>query len=99
MQGLPYTYRDADAEPGTTIKITINGAAGGDWFLTKQTAVWVLDKTSTSANIDASVSLDPNIAWKLFTKGITPQTALETAIISGQESLSTKVLYMISVIA
>lgn len=98
MQGLPHTYRDVDAEPGTIVKITVTGEAGGDWFLTKQTAGWVLDKAGIAANIDASVGLDPNIAWKLFTKGITSQTAFETATISGQESLSTKVLYMISVI-
>lgn len=99
MQGLPYTYRDVVAEPGTTIKIIITGEAGGDWLLAKTNASWILDKARKEAKIEASVSLEPAIAWKLFTKGITPGSALETAIISGDGNLAAKALQMISVMA
>ncbi|HTI61457.1 maleylpyruvate isomerase N-terminal domain-containing protein [Mucilaginibacter sp.] len=99
MQGLPHTYRDVVAEPGTTIKIIITGEAGGDWLLAKTNANWILDKTCKQAKIEASVSLEPAIAWKLFTKGITPGSALETTIISGDGNLAAIALQMISVMA
>jgi len=99
MQGLPHTYRNVEAEPGSIIRVTISGEAGGDWYLTKSNEKWVLGKSRQGDKITASVAIDPGIAWKLFTKGTDPGTAIQTAIMQGDKTLATQALYMISVIA
>jgi len=99
MQGLPYTYRDVAAATGTVVKITVKGDAGGDWYLARTEQNWALSEPPSDSDINASVALDPGVAWKLFTKGITPGSALEKATIHGDEHLATKALEMISVMA
>jgi len=43
--------------------------------------------------------LDQETAWRLFTKGISRDEALATAIISGERALGLKVLDTVSIIA
>ena len=76
MRGLPHTYRDTKANDGTAIQITINGEAGGDWYLIRNQENWRLDKTPIG-NPAVKVVIEPNVAWKLFTKGIEREFAIE----------------------
>ena len=98
MRGLPYTYRDVDAKEGTSIKIIVSGKAGGSWFLIKKSGKWTLDDVSETEP-DASIVLRPEVAWKLFTKGITRDVGLRESTIEGNESLAIPLFSMISVIA
>jgi hypothetical protein len=43
--------------------------------------------------------MNPDIAWKLFSKGITPEEALSQVQISGNEELAFTTLKMVSVMA
>ena len=43
--------------------------------------------------------IDQEIAWRLFTKGISKDQALAAAALSGDRALATRSLEMISVIA
>lgn len=98
MRGLPHTYRDVEAEEGTSIKIIVGGKAGGSWFLIKKSGKWTLEDVSETEP-DASIELRPEVAWKLFTKGITPDIGFQESTIEGRESLATPLFSMISVIA
>lgn len=97
MQALPYTYRNTDAAEGTTIQVTITTEAGGDWYLRRIKGTWQLIKQSST--IDASISMDPEMAWKLFIKELNPDAAREMATISGKKELTEPVLRMVSVMA
>ena len=48
---------------------------------------------------DASVTLEPDTAWKLFTKGIKPEAAKSASNISGNEQLIEPALKLIAVMA
>lgn len=98
MQGLPHTYRDVDAEIGTTLKVNIAGEAGGEWFLVKQPQKWVLNPIADTQP-RASAILKPDIAWKLFTKGIGPDIAVNESIITGDKQFAERLFFMISVMA
>jgi hypothetical protein len=98
LQGLPHTYRNVTANVSTTIQVTITTAIGGDWFLTRQNDSWQLAKQAEYTPT-ASVSIDPDTAWKLFSKGMTPAQAMEKVQISGDSTLAEKALQMISVMA
>lgn len=98
MRGLPHAYRRVIANTGAMIQIKITGEAGGDWYLLKMTEGWTLTK-STGTTPGTVVSLTPDIAWKVFTKGIDPQTALEASKISGNINLGENLFDMVAVMA
>ena len=97
MRGMPYTYRDVQVEENTVIKIIINTEIGGEWFLIRNNGAWQLT-TAALEHHDASITLEPDTAWKLFTKGIRPEAGKAASIISGNEQLTGPV-YLIAVMA
>ena len=98
MCGLPHCYRNTNARNGTTVKITVTTNSGGDWYLMKGDTGWTLSKKE-SGEVAASVMLDPDTAWKLFTKGLTPEAAAKQVKLSGDLELAGVVLTMVAVMA
>src|SRR5205085_743030 len=70
VRALPHTLRDADAPEGTCVRLSIEGDAGGDWYAVKTSNGWVLAR-EVAGTPDATVRIDQENAWRLFTKGIT----------------------------
>lgn len=98
MRALPYTYSDINAPDGTLIAVTVSSEAGGTWLLKRNNSNWSLvaaDKTQPAAH----VTIEPSIAWKLFSKGITPAEAAQQVVITGDTTLGAIALNMISVMA
>jgi len=98
VRALPHTFRDVQANTGTLIQLIISGEAGGEWYLLREKQQWILGKDAT-ANSDASVSIDQETAWRLFTKGISEDEALHKTTVKGNQSLGVKVLETVSIIA
>lgn len=98
MCGLPHTYRNTTAPADTIIKVTITTNAGGDWFLISNGNGWELNKEA-SETPSATVILDPDTAWKLFTKGLTPDAAAKQVKLNGDIELARVVLTMVAVMA
>jgi len=98
MYGLPHTFRNVVADNGTTIKITVTTEIGGNWYLVQDNNSWQLKKRPTN-NIDADFTIDPDYAWKLFSKGITAEEANKKVIISGNEELAKTVFQLVSVLS
>jgi hypothetical protein len=96
MLALPYTYRDVDVKDGTTVKVSVTTDAGGDWYIARHSNKWIFTE---NVEEHASVSMDPDTAWKLFSKGITPEQAKAFVQMSGNISLADVALNMISVMA
>jgi uncharacterized protein (TIGR03083 family) len=97
MQALPHTYRNISAGNNTILKITVSGpAAGGTWFLTSENEKWILSKEISSPPT-AEVILDPETAWRLFTKGINKVEAEKRIEFRGDMSLGRKVLEMVAI--
>ncbi len=78
MRALPYTYRNIEAVVGTSMAIHIEGEAGGDWCLIRQEGRWLL-YSGAEPNVSARVEMNQDLAWRLFTKGSTPQVARATS--------------------
>jgi uncharacterized protein (TIGR03083 family) len=98
MCALPYAYRGVEAGTGSAVCISIEPAIGGSWWLVKKTSNWQLEKEAP-AHIDASLFMDADTAWKLFTKGIKPEEALQNSIIQGNKELVLPALSLIAVMA
>jgi hypothetical protein len=99
MCGLPHAYRNVEADTWSTIKITINGDIGGDWYLTKEMDKWVVNKNPSETPAITSVTIEPAIAWKLFTKGLPAEQAIEQSTVTGDTQLAKSIFNLIAVIA
>jgi hypothetical protein len=98
MHALPFTYRNVDADPGTIVTVKINTTIGGKWNIIKTKKGWnFLNSTKKKSN--SIIIINPQIAWKLFSKGISTEQAIDKVEIIGNISLGKKTLEMISVMA
>jgi len=98
VRALPYTYGHVTAKPGTNVTLEISGPAGSVWSILLENDGWQLYSGCPDA-ADTQITLDQEIAWRLFTKGITPEEGHSKATISGEESLCLPVFEMVSIIA
>jgi hypothetical protein len=95
---LPHTFRNTPAAEGSTVHLRIAGDSGGDWTLQREQGAWRL-YTGTSERPTSHVTLHEQVAWRLFTRGITPEAAEPQAAIEGDAELGRQVLKTVSVIA
>jgi len=98
MRALPHTYRDVSAAEGTAIWFRIDGEAGGDWSLLRQDSAWRLyaGAPQTAASV---VRLGQDVAWRLFTKGISPEIAQARIECGGDATLGIRILEMVCIMA
>lgn len=98
VRALPHTLRHTPAADGTTLQLVIGGEAGGEWFAVRTLGGWLL-RQEVDAEPDAVVSMDQEIAWRLFTRGMSRDCAMQTMTLEGDLSLAERVLDMVSIIA
>lgn len=97
VRALPRTYRTVAAKDGTRMALTITGDAGGSWFLLRENGAWNL-YCDDAKPADAAIVMDQDVAWRLFTKGITRTEALSKTTLLGDQSLAAKALETVSII-
>jgi uncharacterized protein (TIGR03083 family) len=101
LRALPFTYRGVEAPVGTTVRITITGEAGGDWFVRKAGSGWELRYESDRAPA-STVVIHQADAWLLFTKRTDRATArarFPSIRVEGDAELGEVVLEMVSIMA
>jgi uncharacterized protein (TIGR03083 family) len=97
VRGLPRVLRDAPAADGTALRLTIAGDAGGEWIALRQNCDWMLG-TAPGMTVHATVELDEEHAWRLFTKGISKEEARRDARIEGDKALAERALETVSIL-
>lgn len=98
MCALPQTYKYVEVPTGTSVEVLVNTDMGGVWHINKTDEGWVL-RHFTRLEPNAHIEIDPDTAWRLFSKGISPEEALEKVAIRGDERLAKTALGMVSVMA
>lgn len=96
--GLARPLATIDAEEGTTLHVEVNGPAGGSWFAVRVNRSWDL-RQERPEQIDAMVQIPEDIAWRLFTKGISPQDARARSTTTGDPTLTSAVFATVSILA
>jgi hypothetical protein len=98
MFALPHTYRSVTAAEGTIVKVTITTDIGGSWYLLQTGGKWKLtnEPVTTTAT---EIIIDPDTAWKLFSKSLRPEQVKDKIKIDGDKVLGETALSMISVMA
>lgn len=98
MYGLPHTFRNVEAEIGTVVTVKVLTEIGGVWNIVKTNINWQLTDSQENNPI-STISISPEIAWKLFSKGMTPEQAFSKVEIIGDQNIGKVALQMVSVMA
>lgn len=98
MRALPHHYRTVKGSDQEAIKFSVSGEGGGVWYLQSNGQAWVL-KAAIDTEPICEVQIDGQIAWRIFTKGITKQAAAEGLVIKGRQDLGLKIVDMLAVMA
>jgi uncharacterized protein (TIGR03083 family) len=98
VRALPHTYRQIQAADGTLVVLTISGSSGGQWCLLRENEQWQL-YLHNQHSPDAEVIIDEEIAWRLFTRGMSKDKARSKVALLGDQALGLPVLDMVSIIA
>jgi len=97
VRGLPHVFRDADAPVGTAVLLEISGECGGQWFLSKKSQGWDFVRPSPG-DFAARVTIPQELAWRLFTKGISRDSVRMQITVEGNEALGEKVLDLVAIV-
>ena len=98
VRALPHAYRDVSADEGALVGLTITGDSGSRWFLLRERDEWRLYVEATQPP-QAEVIVDQNLAWRLFTKGVSQDEAFARARVNGDPLLGARMLEVVSIIA
>ena len=103
VRALPHAFRDTEAPEGTHVRLDITGVGAQglaplQWSLVREDGRWSLFD-SAPVQPAATIRMDGDTAWRLFTKGITKAEALARARIEGDSQLGEKVFDTVSIIA
>ncbi len=91
MRALPYTYRNVEAEPGSLAQFNISGECGGSWYLFRDSNGWKLIASPAGESI-SETTINQEIAWRVFTKGIAADEAGPQVRVSGDETIGLHIL-------
>ncbi len=98
IQALLYTYRNTEAPQNTIISLIVTSEIGGEWSIIKKENHWEFIN-SFEADSTSIVKINPQDAWLLFSKGMTPIEAFEKVEILGDKELGKTALQIIAVMA
>lgn len=95
---LPFALRNVDATEGTTARLRITGESGGTWTAIRRASNW---EFGGDANREpaATVNLDQDVAWRLFTRGIPSAEAARLATVTGDAEVIQAILGMVTILA
>jgi uncharacterized protein (TIGR03083 family) len=99
MRALPRAYRAVAAPDDTCVLFRLAGEAGGDWTLRRKAGgAWVL-YSGLCTETAARATLAQDWAWRLFTKGVSPEQARPHLAVEGDPALAAPLLDMVSIMA
>ncbi|SFC76897.1 maleylpyruvate isomerase N-terminal domain-containing protein [Flavobacterium phragmitis] len=98
IQALPHTYRNTKAPVNSVVTLIVTTEIGGQWSIIKKENNWEFID-SFQDNSASTVKINPQDAWLLFSKGMSPIEALEKVEITGDKDLGRVALNIIAVMA
>ncbi|MCC6943536.1 MAG: maleylpyruvate isomerase family mycothiol-dependent enzyme [Thermomicrobiales bacterium] len=98
LLALPNALRAVQAPTGANVHLTIRGEAGCTWIVRKSATGWAFG-SDRGVEPFAALTLEQDDAWRLFTKGLTPDQVCPRAALRGDETALEAMLEMVTVLA
>ena len=99
-RAIPHVLRNTSAVNGAIVRLTVTGEAGGEWMARFESGSgWSLIAQHEDHPAMASVEIDQDLAWRLFTREVSPEEVFTKVQITGDHELAQLVLHMVSIIA
>ncbi|HYJ12494.1 MAG TPA: maleylpyruvate isomerase family mycothiol-dependent enzyme [Thermomicrobiales bacterium] len=96
-RAMPHNLHNSSAAEGAVVRLVITGEAGGTWSARRANNRW--DLIAEGAPAVATVTLDQDLAWRLFTKGVRPAEAIERIDVCGKHGLARPIIEMVTILA
>lgn len=87
VRALPISYKSMKSERGTSVSFEVNGEVCAEWVLVFEDMGWKLMK-GAAENPSCRVSMQAEVAWKLFTNGLTIDQAKQKLKVTGETKLA-----------
>lgn len=97
-RGFPHAYRGVEAPAGAIVSVRIEGQVKCGWTLQKEDNQWSLYRGVASAP-DALLRLQADQAWRLWTKGLSPNLLEHSYQAEGEQKLIVPLLNFTAIMA
>ncbi len=98
VRGLPFAYRHYDAAPGTRISVSIAGETSQAWTLVRMQGGFALF-CGADSKAEAALSVPADVAWRLWTKGLSREDAMASISCTGASSAIDPLLSFVAIMA
>src|SRR5579864_4037209 len=96
LRALPFAYSGVFGRPGTLAQFNIAGDCGGSWYLFRDTETWRLASSAAGEKV-SETTIPQEIAWRIFTKGISRDAAKAQIGVKGENRVGWQILGLISI--
>lgn len=97
MRALPFAYCGVVRAEGTVARFVVDGECGGSWYLSRAAGGWRLTGAAPGGTA-SETAITQEIAWLIFTKGMSRASAERQVRLSGDTDLGRHVLAMITIV-
>ena len=97
--GLPYLLTNHPAPNEAVVALEVGGSNGAICYLQYKNGQWQILQDWGSIDLYAKTVIPADIAWKLFTKGVSPMEIMPLVTLEGNPILAAQMLNLIAVVA
>jgi uncharacterized protein (TIGR03083 family) len=97
-RGLPFGFRSREAIDGTRVAVTVTGPVTLHWTLRRIDGRWSL-WSGTDADSETSISIPADVAWRVWTKGMTPDEARARMEVRGDDTMTAPLATFVAIMA
>ncbi len=97
-RGLPFAFRACEAKDGTAVGVAATGPVTQHWTLRRTSGTWSL-WSGHDPEAHTSIAIPADVAWRVWTKGLTRDEARTQLRIRGDETLAAPLLDFVAIMA
>jgi uncharacterized protein (TIGR03083 family) len=98
LRALPFAYRDVIAPDGSAVQVVVSGECGGEWNVVRRDGGWRLARAADPSRVIARATIPQEIAWRVFTKGLSAEAIDRAVRIDGDASLARVALRLVAIV-
>ena len=98
LRAAPQALAGLARPPGTCAEVAVTGPGSGRWTVSRAAARWAVDRRAADVPPAARIRLSSATLWRAATRGITAETAIGRAEVTGDQALGSALLHLVAII-